>query len=392
MFLSKDMSTLVLGASAGNNWAAGFNTQTGRWLWNLTLPQTAQIAAPMYNSDAWVIYFPNKNTFSCYDMLTGTLRWTTQDVGTYPYNTKGVTRCASDGTKYYISMPSGEVAALDYATGKVVWLSKAIPTTESSADVFSYWQLPIVQGGCVFVYAGYSLSYQIDPIQRFSMLVCINATTGANMWTLNGGIVPTAAANGYLHGYSPLDGYIYTLGKGKTSTSVSTQTDVISLGANVLVKGNVLDQSPAQPGTPAVSDASMNEWMDYLQFQNATLLNSPPTPNGVQVTLTAVDPNMNTVTVGTTTTDSTGNYAFLWTPQIEGQYTITANFAGSGSYWPSSSETPIAVNAAAATTAPTPTTSNGVSADTFNIAIAGLFVLIIVVAVVLALLMLRKRP
>ena len=42
----------------------------------------------------------------------------------------------------------------------------------------------------------------INPIPRFAMLGAINATTGAIMWTLNGGIFPAAIADGYLVGCS----------------------------------------------------------------------------------------------------------------------------------------------------------------------------------------------
>jgi outer membrane protein assembly factor BamB len=391
LFLSSDMSTMVVGGSAGNNWAAGFNTQTGAWLWNLTLPYTAQIAPAIHNSKDWIIYNPTGATLSCYDMLTGTMRWTTPNVGTYPWNTRATGVACSDETNYYMALPSGEIVALSLATGKILWTSKAIATTESSANVLSMWQAPVEVGGYIYSFAGYAINYEIDPIQRFSVLVCLNATTGETVWTLNGGIYPLAAAAGYLTGLSLLDGKIYCLGKGQTSTSVSVQNNVIAQGGNVLIEGNVLDQSPAQPGTPAVSDASMNEYMDYLNFNNATLLNSPPTPNGVQVTLTAVDPNMNTVSIGTTTTDSTGNYYVNWTPQIEGQYTITAKFAGSGSYWPSSSETGIIVNPApAATSAPTTTTNADVTTPIYIVGIALAIVIIIVGAVIV--LLQRKRP
>ena len=65
--------------------------------------------------------------------------------------------------------------------------------------------------------------------------------------------------------------------------------------------------------------------MDYKLMQNATLLNSPPTPTGVQVTLTCVDSNNNTEIIGTTTTDAAGNYAINWTPPITGIYSASAS-------------------------------------------------------------------
>ena len=235
------------------------------------------------------------------------------------------------------------------ATGKVVWESTPIPSTEYATNVEPYWFAGMIEeGGNVYAYAGYSISYEINPIPRFAMLVCVNATTGATTFTLNGGIYPFAAADGYVVGWSEFDGNYYCLGKGQTSTAVSVSNKVIAKGATVQIQGNVLDQSPAQPGTPAVSDSSMSEQMDYLHMQNATLLNSGYSPTGVQVTLTALDPNNNTENIGTTTTDAAGNYVIDWTPPITGIYHITATFAGSGSYWPSTAQTGLTVTAAAA--------------------------------------------
>ena len=171
---------------------------------------------------------------------------------------------------------------------------------------------------------------------------------------------------------------VYCIGKGQTSTSISAE-HVIAKGATVQIPGNVLDQSPAQPGTPAVSDSSMSEQMDYLHMQNATLLNSGYSPTGVQVTLTAVDPNNNTENIGTTTTNAAGNYAINWTPPITGIYKITATFAGSNSYWPSNAETAITVNAAAATTTTQVTTTSGVSTTTLYTAVIAIIIVIIIV-------------
>ena len=37
--------------------------------------------------------------------------------------------------------------------------------------------------------------------QGLQLMICINATTGDTTWTLNGGVAPTAAADGYVIGY-----------------------------------------------------------------------------------------------------------------------------------------------------------------------------------------------
>jgi len=292
-------------------------------------------------------------------------------------------------------MPGGEIVALSLATGKQLWASKPIPSTEYATNAIGVGWLgtPILVGWNLYAYMGYISSYMIDPIPRFACIECVNATTGETQWILNGGVFPAAASGGYVVGPGILDGNYYCIGKGQTSTSVSAPTLAVPENTKVLIQGNVLDQSPAQPGTPAVSDASMNEYMDYLHMQNATLLNSPPTPTGVQVTLTAVDPNMNTITIGTTTTNGYGNFFYDWSPpaSITGTYVVTATFAGSGSYWPSSSQTGVIVTEAAATTSTPTTISSGVSETTLYTAVAAIIIAIIIVGLVLFLL-LRKRP
>jgi hypothetical protein len=394
LHLSADMSTLVFGGGPGNVKAMGFSTTDGHSVWNTTFNYVCLlIPTQLYNTNYFMTGVREENTYRCYSALTGALVWTIKNPGINVWETQNY--CFSnDATTLYLPSPDGTVTAINIADGTKLWTSEPIPTTEivTMALPAAWHDRPIVAGGFVYVYLGYSTGYELEPIPRFAMTICLNATTGKTVWTLNGAGNPYAEAGGYLFNKGTYDGIQNCIAKGPTSTSVSVQNNVITQGGNVLIEGNVLDQSPASPDTPAVSDASMSEWMDYLHMQNATLLNSPPSPLGVQVTLTAVDPNMNCITIGTTTTDSTGNFYVNWTPQIEGQYTITAAFTGSGSYWPSSAETGCVVNAAAATTpAPTTGTSTSVADMYFVPAIAGIIVVMIIGFVVLFL-ALRKRP
>jgi hypothetical protein len=127
--------------------------------------------------------------------------------------------------------------------------------------------------------------------------------------------------------------------------------------------------------------------MEYLYQQQP----EPTTATGVPVTLSYTDPNGNTYSMGTTTSDITGHYSYAFTPTIPGKYTITATFGGTNSYFSSTAETPYLFDKPATTAAPTATPTS--VADMYFVpAIAGLFVLIIVGLIVLALLMLRKRP
>ena len=92
--------------------------------------------------------------------------------------------------------------------------------------------------------------------------------------------------------------------------------------------------------------------MEYVYMQKPM----PANATGVEVSLDTLDPNGNFVHIGTVTSDISGIYSHMFTPEVPGKYTIIASFEGSGAYYGSSAETAINVDAAAEPTpAPTPT-------------------------------------
>jgi cytoskeleton protein RodZ len=147
--------------------------------------------------------------------------------------------------------------------------------------------------------------------------------------------------------------------------------------------------------------------MEYLYMQQP----KPNNATGVPVRLTAIDPNGNTQDIGTLTSDTSGNYAIMWTPPVPGLYKITATFDGSNSYYSSFAETAIGVSNApvaspTATPAPTatptpapvpiatvspspaPQPEAGPSTDMYIIAAAAV---VVIVVVAVAAVFLRKR-
>jgi hypothetical protein len=90
--------------------------------------------------------------------------------------------------------------------------------------------------------------------------------------------------------------------------------------------------------------------MEYVYMQKP----KPTDATGVQISIDVVDANGNHRNIGITTSDSSGAFSFQWTPDITGKYTVIATFAGSQSYYPSSSETSFAVDPTAPTTTPQP--------------------------------------
>jgi hypothetical protein len=234
------------------------------------------------------------------------------------------------------------------------------------------------------------------PLFSGAKIYALNATTGELVWDIlnfaSGSSLPVIY--GYMLSFNGYDNSIYCYGKGQTATTVET-SPVMNNNVQIQIKGTVTDQSPGNTclgipaaGTPAIDDASMSRWMEYLYMQSP----KPTNATGVPVTLSVVDPNNNYFVIGTTVTDTNGQYSYTYTPDVPGTYTITATFSGSNSYFSSSGQVSVAFDMPPGSTAQ-PTAQPQSAADMYFVpAIAGLFVLVIIVLALVVLLMLRKRP
>ena len=147
-------------------------------------------------------------------------------------------------------------------------------------------------------------------------------------------------ADGVLVTGDELMGFEYGFSKGQTVTAVSASPSVTTEGSSVLIQGSVMDQSPAQPNTPAISDDYMSEWMNYLHMQQPL----PTDAAGVEVIIDVIDSNNNYRNIGTATSDQSGFYSLAWAPDITGKFTVIATFAGSKSYYASYAETAFVVD------------------------------------------------
>ena len=233
------------------------------------------------------------------------------------------------------------------------------------------------------------------PLFSGAKIYALNATTGELVWDIlnfaSGSSLPVVY--GYMLSFNAYDNSIYCFGRGQTATTVET-APVINNNAKILITGTVTDQSPGQTclgipakGTPAVSDDSMARWMEYLYMQSP----KPTNATGVPVTLSVTDPNNNYFVIGTTVTDTNGQYSYVYTPDVPGIYKVTASFAGSNSYYRSSEQIQVAFDMPAGPTA-TPTTPQQSMADLYFLPMSIIIIVAIVVIGVVLVLMLRKRP
>ncbi|HLN44235.1 MAG TPA: Ig-like domain-containing protein, partial [Candidatus Sulfotelmatobacter sp.] len=230
--------------------------------------------------------------------------------------------------------------------------------------------------------------------------VAVNATTGEEVWSIamSGnaafGNNPDigAVADGYMVEETAL-GYFVVYGKGKSTTTVTAPDVVMPKGNGIVIRGTVMDLSPAQPNTPCVAKESMTLQMEYLHLQMSKYgLWGNETIIGVPVTLTAIDENGGVTDIGQVTTNGYyGTFEKAWTPPNEGTYTIIASFAGDESYGTSSAATAVSVGPA---TQPINIPEQIQPTDytmTILEAAIGVIITVIVVGIVLAVLLLRKR-
>jgi cell division septation protein DedD len=263
----------------------------------------------------------------------------------------------------------GTMRAYDARTGKLLWQTNVGPSNFETA----YGSYPIGGSYDYFkaangvLFAGTNEhSPNIIPY-RNAKIWAFNMTDGTIIWSLTSTLAevqnPVAVCGMYiyLNGY---DGKVYSIGKGPSETTVTSTSGVA--GTAITIQGTVTDTSPGARHlitdsifntVPAVSDASQSDWMAYLYMQKP----KPTNTTGVQVKLTAIDPNGNYQLIGTVTSDDTGNYAKMWTPPVPGMYKVIAAFEGSQSYWPSNAETHFGVTPATVTPSaspiPTPTST-----------------------------------
>lgn len=339
--------------------------------------------------DAW-------GRFKGIDIRTGNIVWTSEKMDSpWDANSFGAYDTTSAYGMFYRAGYSG-IYAFDWKTGKIVWKYKA--------PAISPYETPYIDenGNTVYSFNGliyaadgklYSVNTEHTPTQPYTrgwQLHCINATTGEGIFkTIQTGTLG-AIADGYLAVSESYTGTLWVYGKGKSQTTVEAPFTAVTLGQSLMLKGSVLDLSPAQPSTPCVSKESMATQMEYLHRQMPIGgLWGNETITGVPVSLDTLDPNGNYVHIGVVTTDGySGTFGYTWEPEVPGQYKVMATFMGDDSYGSSMATTYVAVSEAPpATATPEPT-----QPPPDNTALLYGILVAVIVAIVIGLLALfRKR-
>jgi outer membrane protein assembly factor BamB len=396
------VSSAGTGVSIGQT-ITGASLITGQVLWNATTDPTTgydtffsggisladhgKFAARMQNGQ-WY----------CWDLHSGQIVWRSE-LTSWPF---GVFGAYDVETAYGLIFANDYVGvhAINWTNGNIEWSFRAPTPYQFETPYQGYY--PFHGSGKVADGKLYTFSVEhtpSQPITRGDRLYCLNATTGECIWNITqsqsiGGsrAFQGAIADGYLAHTNTYDAYLYVYGKGKSKTTVEVAPATIAKDNQVLIKGTVLDLSPAQSGTPCVAKDSMSTQMEYLHMQapiNGVWHNA--TIEGVPVILTAIASDGSVVDIGMVTTNGYyGTFTKEWTPPSEGTYEIIASFAGDDSYGSSGASTAVSVGPA---TEPIDFPQSPTPADYTMLIVGGVIAIIIavIISVAVAVLILRKR-
>jgi outer membrane protein assembly factor BamB len=387
---------------------AGYSATTGQQLWitNRTeVPYTlisSGAGVDIVGDGVYVEFTQNALSLSCYSLTTGNKLWgPTVLPNASPFDSLAANQVIANGVVYLWAY-GGDVYAYNISTGALIWQYHT-PSGgfESPYGTEPLWCFSVgtVAGGELFVPEGHMYS---PPLFHGAQQLALNLTNGKLVWSINAFDVTSAPAisDGIMATLNAYDNQIYAYGKGPSATTVTAPDVGVTTATPVTITGTVMDISAGSQqnavaanfphGLPCVSDASMSQFMEAVYEQQPM----PTNLTGVPVTIAVTDSNHNCYDIGTVTTNPlTGFYSLTWTPIIPGNFTVTATFAGTQSYYGSYAQTAFYASSPAPTASPYPSPVTGLaSTGTVELGVAAIIIVIIIIGAAILAVLMRKRP
>lgn len=403
-------------------WALNLNQTTGTigsllWIDNLAAPpnnETEMFACAPIDAitNTFIMTIFETGQRVGFSLLTGKQLW--GPVGQLPgfqyYSARmGVTY---NGDFYYGGY-GGTVYCISCLTGNQIWSFGNGPSGgDNSTDMqlngpWGQYPTDVTDFGNGVVYTFSGEHSPESPLYNGELTRALNATTGQQIWSLlswsacglGNSMQSFPISDGYGVLFNCYDNQLYCVGQGPSQTTVTAPDLPATVGTPIVIRGTVMDISAGTQqatvkadfpnGVPCVSDADEGAFM-------ATVYEQQPMPanlQGVPVSVYVLDSNGNYRQIGKTTTDSSGQFTLSWAPDIPGNYTVYATFAGSAAYYGSSAETSFYAISPTSTSTATPAPVSGFATQSTLMYIgAAIIVVIIIIGAVLALITLRKRP
>lgn len=305
-----------------------------------------------------MFYVPmNDGSIHAFNARTGHEVWVNRNITASYWNEFFMN--VGDG-KVFDCNRDGNIYCLDAHTGEFLWSFFAGPSPyepwKSYYGTYGFHIVGIGGGSSAFgtgpgIYSAAVGDESIGTVSSVpgNMQYVLNVETGELLFKYPGGAFSHnqhgVVADGNLVVWNPVMDQVICFGKGDTKIDLGVTASQIASGGSTWITGRITDQSPAHPGTPCVSEDSMEAWMTYIHGAYP----APPAGliEGVELSLVAVDSANNVIDLGTVTSDSMGYFKLKWTPPNEEMYQITASFAEDGSYYSSWAVTDLAVGPAA---------------------------------------------
>jgi outer membrane protein assembly factor BamB len=374
----------------------GYSAETGQLLWsaNRTAETREFLFSGCTGDGIYTSFTRATDTWTAYSVTTGKTVWTSPPLVGNAWSSYGGESEIAYGNMYAWDY-GGYVYCLNDSTGKLLW---SWNTGSAGLDTpFGVWPFSgptvTIADGKIYLPAGKIMT---APLYKGAQMYCLNATTGKQIWSIlsYNCFTPPAIAGGYITVCDAYDNQIYSYGIGPSKVTASAQ----AFGSSIVISGSVTDISAGSQqnevaanypnGLPCVSDASMTQFMEAVYMQQPM----PSNITGVPVTIMVTDSNHNTRTIGTTSTDAQGFYSLTWTPDIPGNFTVTAVFAGTQSYYGSSANAAFYASPATTTT-PTVTSVTGTAMqNTLEYGIVAIAIIILVIGATILIAVTRKRP
>ncbi|MFA5364187.1 MAG: PQQ-binding-like beta-propeller repeat protein [Candidatus Bathyarchaeia archaeon] len=382
----------LMDTSGGSRTLYGVNVKTRTVAYTTPFELTALSYNFALGEGVFAIMDIQPMTWLGFNAQTGEFLWESESQD-YPWGTyNNHLPCIAYGNLYTANY-DGSITAYNIVNGTISWKSYSNDSgTETPYGKYPFFYGPLIAGGVVF--AGTGEHSPTMPLIRGEKLYAFDAYNGGLLWELEGFMVVTAIADGYLLCYNGYDNRIYCIGKGPSATEVSVSSNPIKAGDSTLITGTITVQSTKLKGTPAIADVNMASWMEYKVMQQAM----PTDAKGVPVSIYVKNSNGTDEKIGDVISDMGGSFALLWTPPAEGTYQITAKFMGTDAYGSSYATAHVGVEKAVEPypeyptygTSDWPAYPQTISYTTLDLVLIVAVVVAIVIGV-LNLMMLRKR-
>ena len=378
----------------------GYSPDTGALVWGPTkntIPPWCRTTTGCVGDGIYATYVYETQSFYAYSLATGQKLWgpVSTGVANNPFGYYVDTSYIAYGN-IYLADYGGNVFCINDQTGAIKWKwDTGISGYQTPYGVYPLVNFHAIADGMIYVGGGHLYS---PPIFDGARLYCINATSGDLIWDMPSFAISNAGrgaiADGYLVVPNAYDNQLYCYGMGPCKVTVTAPDVGVTTATPITIRGTVTDIASGSQqdevaanfpnGLPCVSDASMTGWMEYVYMQQPC----PAIVTGVPVDISVLDSNGNYRSIGTATSDGSGMFTFTWTPDIPGDFTVVATFAGSESYYPSNAETSFTVSAPAPTASPYPT----VNLPPTEMYVVGMGIAIIIAIAIVGFLILRKHP